>query len=167
MRTNVALYLAGIFEVIDFIGAPSRNRTGTTRGREILSLLRLPIPPWVRGAAMRLSARVRPGSSCNLAEAVRFELTDGLPHRWFSRPVHSTALARFHFRDGARMLKVRFYRGFIGFSEGREFSPCKASCGLGRPGRLKKAGLTGDNASFEWPARSCYESGGNFQTRWS
>lgn len=30
-----------------------------------------------------------------LAEAVRFELTDGLPRRWFSRPVHSTALARF------------------------------------------------------------------------
>ena len=48
--------------------------------REILSLLRLPIPTWLQ--------RV-------LAEAVRFELTDGLPHRWFSRPVHSTTLARF------------------------------------------------------------------------
>ena len=35
---------------LDFTGAPSRDRTGTIDDREILSLLRLPIPPWVRGA---------------------------------------------------------------------------------------------------------------------
>jgi hypothetical protein len=33
------------------------------------------------------------------AEAVRFELTDVLRHRRFSRPVHSTALPRFRPRD--------------------------------------------------------------------
>ena len=32
---------------------------------------------------------------CVLAEAVRFELTDGFHHRRFSRPVHSTTLPRF------------------------------------------------------------------------
>src|SRR5690606_12418942 len=62
-------------------GASSRNRTGTIKDRGILSPLRLPIPPWMQREMM--------------AEAVRFELTDGLPHRRFSRPVHSTALARF------------------------------------------------------------------------
>ncbi len=34
----------------------------------------------------------------NLAEAVRFELTEGVNPRRFSRPVHSTALPRFHGR---------------------------------------------------------------------
>ena len=38
------LVLKGIF----FIGASSRNRTGTINDREILSLLRLPIPPWTQ-----------------------------------------------------------------------------------------------------------------------
>lgn len=36
-------------------GASSRNRTGTINDREILSLLRLPIPPWTRGESQKLS----------------------------------------------------------------------------------------------------------------
>jgi hypothetical protein len=36
---------------------------------------------------------------CNLAEAVRFELTEDSHPRRFSRPVHSTALPRFQFGD--------------------------------------------------------------------
>jgi hypothetical protein len=80
-----------------------------------------------------------PGSSCKLAEAVRFELTDGLPHRWFSRPVHSTALARFRYLGlRARIQKVRFYRGFISLSEGREFSLCESACGVMEVATLKK-----------------------------
>jgi hypothetical protein len=38
-----------------------------------------------------------------LAEAVRFELTDVVKHRRFSRPVHSTALPRFQWYCGAEL----------------------------------------------------------------
>ena len=40
----------------------------------------------------------------NLAEAVRFELTEGVNPRRFSRPVHSTALPRFHARKNTKLL---------------------------------------------------------------
>ena len=35
-----------------------------------------------------------------MAEGERFELSDGLTHRWFSRPVHSTALPPLRRADG-------------------------------------------------------------------
>ncbi len=51
-----------------------------------------------------------------MAEAVRFELTEDLRPRRFSRPVHSTALPRFH--------RLKFYQGI---AQGRPGGPGRES----------------------------------------
>lgn len=47
------------------------------------------------GSAAQLRLALKRRIKCCLAEAVRFELTNGLPRRRFSRPVPSTARPRF------------------------------------------------------------------------
>ena len=65
-------------------GAPSASKTLSRFVEPVSS--HSPPPPKQKAPRGRLLI---------LAEAVRFELTDDLRHRRFSRPVHSTALPRF------------------------------------------------------------------------